>query len=143
MIMFAGKKVIEKCPIPALPESRFSRVIPIDKFNAQDFNKNDAGWISNDISALSRAQSMQEVEILLKRLQEFKSSSNLPEGVKLKDAFNFIRPRACQSENEFVEFAGFLGEKAKANIDAAYQAEFVKSLENASQVQESDQADSE
>ena len=114
------------------PKERVSLVMCVDDYPSKDFNQNESGWIANDLSKLARAQSQAEVELLLKRLSENPSTkSNLPDGVKVKDAFDLIRPRYLQTENEFVDFAERLGQKAQDSLDAAYAAIRAKQILNA------------
>lgn len=128
--MFKVKRIISKGFIPDMPQERLSRVMAIDQYPSQDFNKNDCGWISNDLSQLARAQSQAEVELLLKRLTELRAQkSNLP--ANLKDAYDLIRPRYCQTENEFVDFAMAIGAKEQASLDEAYAAIRAKQIVSA------------
>lgn len=121
--MFKAKRIISSGLIPDLPVKRLSRVMAIDQYPSQDFNLNDCGWISNDLSQLARAQSQAEVELLLKRLTEIRAQkSNLPEKCTLKEAYDLIRPRYCQTENEFVDFAIGIGMKEQSSLDEAYAA---------------------
>ena len=56
-IMFKGKRKIVQVLVPDMPKERLSLVMAVDQYPSQDFNRNDAGWISNDLSNLARAQS--------------------------------------------------------------------------------------
>ena len=130
------KQVVKNRVVPlenlSFPKERVSLVMCVDDFPSKDFNLNDAGWTANDLSKLARAQSQAEVEMILKRLAENPSTkSNLPDGVKIKDAFDMIRPRYLQTENEFVDFAERLGQKAQDNLEAAYAAIRAKQIQNA------------
>lgn len=78
--------------------------IPVDNFDSQDFNLNDAGWIRNDISQIARAQSMDEYNKIAARMVEVQTSSNLIEGVTDEQAFDLIKPRYAQSANEIARF---------------------------------------
>lgn len=121
--MFKKESIVRPVELKSFSKGRLSLIMAVDEFPSQDFNKNEAGWIRNDIAALARAQSQAEIELLLKRLGEVRTSdSNIPKDVPLKDAYNLIRPRYAQTENEFVEFAEAIGAKAQANLDAAYAA---------------------
>lgn len=130
--MFKSKRIISTGLIPDMPVKRLSRVMAIDQYPSQDFNLNDCGWISNDLSQLARAQSQAEVELLLKRLTEIHAQkSNLPEKCSLKEAYDMIRPRYCQTENEFVDFAMRIGAKEQASLDEAYAAIRAKQIVSA------------
>ena len=90
-------------------------LVPIDSFDSQDFNLNDAGWVRNDISQLARAQSLQEYNLIMARLQVLKASNSLPEDMTVEQAFKTIRPRFCQSPNEIEQWIEF----TQADVDAA------------------------
>lgn len=123
--MFKSERVIVKCETLTLKPSK---LMAVDQFLSGDFNKNDAGWFRNDLSALAAAQTREQYEAILRRLKEMPSSSNIPEGTKLEDAFNFIRPRYVQTENEFADFAEFMTKKGLEAQEAAYAAERAKQV---------------
>lgn len=100
----------------------------VDQFLNHDFNVNDCGWLRNDLSALAAAQTKAEYEMILARLKELSPNGNIPEGTKLEDAFNMIRPKYVQTENEFVGFAEHLSQRALEMQEAAYAAEREKQL---------------
>lgn len=85
-------------------KSNMDMFIPIDNFDSQDFNLNDAGWIRNDISQIARAQSMDEYNKIAARMVDVQTSSNLLEGVTDEQAFDLIKPRYAQSANEIARF---------------------------------------
>ena len=98
----------------------------VDQFLTKDFNRNDAGWLRNDLSALAAAQTKEQYELILHRLKELPSKSNIPSGTPLTDAFDMIKPRIMQTENEFADFAQFLTEKGLKNVEAAYSADMAR-----------------
>lgn len=89
--------------------------VPIDNFDSQEFNLNDAGWVRNDISQLARAQSLQEYNLIMSRLQVLNESKSLPENMTVEQAFKTIKPRFCQSPNEIEQWIEF----TQADVDAA------------------------
>lgn len=92
-------------------EFRSEKVLAVDQFRAQDFGMSDNGWIANDISMLARATSMAQAQAILQRLVTREDTkSNIPKGTKLKDAYNYVRPRYCQSELEVAQFAEALAQ---------------------------------
>lgn len=103
-----------------------TRCLAVDQSQAQDFNKNPAGWLRNDLSALAAAQTYEQYRAILERLKEFPSKSTIPEGTSLQSAFEQIRPRYVQTENEFADFVGFITQQGLDNVNAAYQAEMAK-----------------
>lgn len=103
-------------------------VCAVDQFLNNDFNLNDCGWLRNDLSALAAATTREQYEEILRRLKELPATSSLPKDVKLKDAFNLIKPRMCQTENEFADFVGFMTKQGIENADAAYAVEVSKKL---------------
>lgn len=80
-------------------------VAVVDQLPAQDFNVNECGWLRNDISALSRAQSKQEYEMIAQRLKENQVLYDVKDGTKIKDAVRMIRPRFAQTPYELENFA--------------------------------------
>lgn len=89
--------------------------VPIDNFDSQDFNLNEAGWVRNDISQLARAQSLQEYNLIMSRLQVLQDSKSLPENMTVEQAFKTIKPRFCQSPNEIEQWIEF----TQADVDVA------------------------
>lgn len=89
-------------------------VAVVDQLPAQDFNVNECGWLRNDISALSRAQTKQEYEMIAQRLKENQAVYDVKDGTKIKDAVRMIRPRFAQTPYELENFAS-----AVANGDVA------------------------
>lgn len=95
--------------------------VPVDQYDSQDFNLNDAGWVRNDISQLARAQSKAEFDMIMSRLTEVKSNGGLPDDISIDDAIKSIRPRWCQSPNELEMFAEWTNPDVMAKLDEAYQ----------------------
>lgn len=93
----------------------------IDNYDSQDFNLNDAGWIRNDISALARAQSKAEFDMIMSRLQVLPDKPGIGDDVSIEDAFKQIRPRWCQSPNELELWAQMTNGDAMDKLDAAYR----------------------
>lgn len=125
--MFKGKITFEPC---VLPEFKVERALAVDQFRAQDFGIGDNGWIANDLTMLARATSMSQAQAILQRLvQRDAQKSNIPAGTKLKDAYNYVRPRYCQSELEVAQFAEAL---AQFEVSQAETARAAFPLEDAS-----------
>lgn len=103
-------------------------LVPIDNFDSQDFNLNEAGWVRNDISQLARAQSLQEYNLIMSRLQILKDSNSLPEDMTVEQAFKTIKPRFCQSPNEIEQWIEF----TQADVDAAISEVISKQVDPAS-----------
>ena len=93
----------------------------IDNFDSQDFNLNDAGWVRNDISALARAQSKAEFDMIMSRLQVLPDKPGIGDDVSIEDAFKQIRPRWCQSPNELELWAQMTNGDVMDKLDAAYR----------------------
>lgn len=121
--MFKGIRVIEQ--IGASPFA-IERSCPVDQTLRNSFNKNDAGWLRNDLSALAAASTKEQYDLILSRMKELSTSSNLPKDVSFRDAFDYIKPRTMQTENEFADFSEFLTKKGIDNVNAAYAAEMAR-----------------
>lgn len=93
----------------------------IDNYDSQDFNLNDAGWIRNDISALARAQSKAEFDMIMSRLQVQPDKPGIGDDVSIEDAIKQIRPRWCQSPNELELWAQMTNGDVMDKLDAAYR----------------------
>lgn len=89
--------------------------VPIDNFDGQEFNLNDAGWVRNDISQIARAQSLQEYNLIMSRLQVLDESKSLPDNMTVEQAIKSIKPRFCQSPNEIEQWIEF----TQADVDAS------------------------
>lgn len=93
----------------------------IDDYDSQDFNRNDCGWIRNDISQLMRAQSRDEYDMLLKRLDVRNESDSLPKDMPKSEAIKRIKPRYAQSVVELEQYAEQLANIDMAKVDEAYR----------------------
>lgn len=103
-------------------ETRPNAAMVVDQFDGEDFNANACGWSRNDISQLARAQSKQEFDMYLSRLQEVKDQkSNLVDKLSLSENFGRIRPRYCQSFVETQQFAEMVGNYDASKLDDAYR----------------------
>ena len=94
--------------------------VVIDSYDAQPFNRNDCGWIRNDISQLMRAQSQEEYNMLLHKLEVTNDTGSLPKGMKREDAIKRIKPRYAQSQVELQQYAEYLAGLDSARLDEAY-----------------------
>lgn len=95
--------------------------IIVDDYDSQDFNRNDCGWIRNDISQLMRAQSRDEYDMLLKRLDVRNESDSLPKDMPKSEAIKRIKPRYAQSIVELEQYAEQLANIDMAKVDEAYR----------------------
>lgn len=93
----------------------------VDQFDAQDFNLNDAGYIRNSISALSRATSQSQYDAIMRRLVELKNEGNIKPDTKVEDAISQIIPRYCQSPNELERFMEYTNEDFMKRLDEQYK----------------------
>lgn len=115
------------CNFNGIPRLNYSEqdeklyAVTVDQFDAQEFNLNDAGWIRNTISELSRATSKSEYDAIMARLVELKNVGGIPEGTSIHDAISMIKPRWCQSPNEIENWIQSTNPVVMAKIDAAYQ----------------------
>ena len=107
------KKVSERLAI--------KQVAVVDQYDAQPFNVNDVGTIRNDISALARAQSKSEFDMILARLNVTPDDKSLPKELTDKDALKLVRSRYCQSPLELEQYAAQLASYDSARLDAAYR----------------------
>lgn len=98
-----------------------SFTMTVDQFDSQDFNKNEAGWIRNDISQLARAQSLQQFDSLMRRLTQLKAEGNIKEGTSIKDAITQIKPSWAQSPTEIQQFVEMTQPAVMEKLNLAYE----------------------
>ena len=95
--------------------------VAIEQFDAADFNRNDNGFIRNDIAQLARATSESEYQAMLKKLVVLKNDGGIPDGMKLSDAVQLIKPRYCQTPAELERFASDVARLDMEKLDEAYR----------------------
>ena len=93
----------------------------IDQFDSQEFNRNEAGWIRNDISQLARATSQSQYDAIMHRLVELKQEGGIDEKTSIDDAIAMIKPRYAQSPNEIQQFIEMTNGNVMDKVNAAYQ----------------------
>lgn len=102
-------------------ERNMSMLVPVDQYDAQDFNLNEAGWVRNSIAQIARAQSMDEYNALAARMVQVRVDNNLPEDVTDEQAFDLIKPRFAQSANEVQQFIEMSHDVYMKRMDEAYR----------------------
>lgn len=106
------------------------RVAAIDQYDAQPFNISESGHIANDITSLARAQSKQEFDMILSRLQQIEKSNELPLTMSDKERISLVRSRYTQSPTELMRFAEQLSHYDADKIDDAYRKALADSENN-------------
>ena len=96
-------------------------MVAVEQFDAADFNRNDNGFIRNDIAQLARATSESEYQAMLKKLVVLKNEGGIPDGMKLSDAVQLIKPRYCQTPAELERFASDVARLDMEKLDDAYR----------------------
>ena len=122
--MFHSVFIHRKFRIPSVKDSvsvPAALHVVIDNYAGKEFNRNDAGWIRNDLSLLARAQSLQEYELIMSRLQEVRSQSNLPTGVTDQQAFDMVIPRFAQSPLELERYVQMSNDSVVERVNKAYE----------------------
>ena len=109
-------------------ETRVDKLCVVDQFDAQDFNLNSAGWTRNDICQLARAQTQQEYDAIMKRLNIIPDAPGNADGKSRLDAINGIKSRYCQSAVEIEQYAQIYSEDEQRRLSAAYQVEKEKQV---------------
>jgi hypothetical protein len=95
--------------------------VPIDQYDGEDFNVNDFGHIRNDISALARASSQQEYDMMFKRLSVLSQKGQMPKDADPQQMIGRIRSRYLQSPCELESFAEQLAKIDMSKIDDVYR----------------------
>ena len=75
--------------VESVPESRR---FAVDQTAVQDFQVNEYGWPSSDISMLFKAQNDELVNSILSRLVDLKAKSNIPPGSSDADIIKYHIP---------------------------------------------------
>lgn len=123
MIRFPKHLIVHHTLNPELStnEDKCACAVPIDQFDSEEFNKNDFGFIRNDISQLARAQSVQEYDLLMKRLAVLKSKGDVSPDMTPEQAVSRVRSRYLQSPNELLSYAEQLAAGDMQKLDEAYR----------------------
>lgn len=95
-------------------------VCVVDQFDAQPFNKNEAGWRRNDISELARATSKSQYDAIMSRLVELRQSGDIKDGTTVEQAISLIKPRFVQSPNEIEQFIEATNGSVMQRVTDAY-----------------------
>lgn len=121
--MFSIEAKIERPVIKRVKvtERNMSMLVPVDQYDSQEFNFNEAGWIRNSIAQIARAQSIDEYNKLAARMVEVRVQNNLPEDVTDEQAFDMIKPRFAQSANEVQQFIEMSHDVYMKRMDDAYR----------------------
>lgn len=120
-------KIVSSYKELVYPKVHISLAMVVDQMSAQEFNLGPNGFQQNDLTALSRATTMQQAELILKRLVDNsdKQVSNLPKNIPLKDCFNYIKPRYAQSELECALFAEVVAQYEQNKINTELTSKLV------------------
>lgn len=106
---------------------RFKRTYPkhlclaVDSFDKQDFNHNDAGWIRNTISELSRCTSKSQYDTVMSRLVELAGKGDVNPEMTLDEQFGMIKPRYAQSSIEIANYLEMTNSIVSGRIQQAYE----------------------
>ena len=75
-----------------------SHEVYINQFYAEDFNRNEAGWPRNDISAFEKAESDSEASAILMRLQEQEQTNDVWKDLSDDEKFELCVPRRATTD---------------------------------------------
>lgn len=117
--MFATSNSIKKSFVHEVDAKRAGEIVVIDSFDTQDFNRAENGFIRSDISQLMRAQTREEYERLLSRMERLPVDKGIGD-MSVDDAMRLIRPRYAQSANEVEAFAESLRQQGISKLHEAY-----------------------
>lgn len=105
----------------------------VDQWPNQEFNYNEFGEIQNDISALSRATTVQEYEVIASRLIHLKGNDAY-KGMSDEEILRCIKPNRIQDPCEITRFAEYM---SRYDLDAIQ-----KMFDDVKDVDKSDSIDS-
>lgn len=105
--------------LPAIPEKTINgNEYPeiVDQMSANDYNINEYGFIRNDITALERAGTSQEVELIMSRLREMRSD---PVNADISDdeILRRVIPRYAQDPTEYAAYLDYINSLDRELID--------------------------
>lgn len=124
------KKTFESVFVPAsIDKLDMSLYVPVDQYSKQDFNLNEAGWIRDTISTIARAQTIEEYNALVSRLTQVAAGSSLPDDLTDQQAFDMIKPRYSQSNQEIQQYIEFTNGSFAERVTAAYKKALGKSTD--------------
>lgn len=116
------KFLFDVMPMTAEQKKSFDKSVNIciDQFDAQDFNKNEAGFIRNDISQLARAQSQSEYDSIMRRLVELRKDGSIDDKTTDEEAFAQIIPRYSQHVSEINQWLEMSNGSVMTKVNDAY-----------------------
>lgn len=82
------------------------RVVPIDQYASQDFNRGFNGLPANDLTLLERAQTLAEAQLVASRLSEIRSTSDLSD-LSDREIVARIKPAWVQTPAEIDRFMDY------------------------------------
>lgn len=112
---------VQKVINTSIEVSDIRRCVPVDNFDAQTFNLNDAGWSRNDICQLARAQSQSEYDAIMHRLVTLPDKKGLSDSLSKAEKIRSIKPRYCQSNMELQSYAEYVATVEQNKLNEAYE----------------------
>lgn len=100
--------------VECVPESRR---IQVDQTCVQDFQINEYGWPSSDISMLLKVQTDEQVSSVLNRLVDLKSKTQIPEGTSDMDIIKYHIPSRYLGTSS--ELLGYIESKIDVPLSSA------------------------
>lgn len=88
----------------------------VDQFPCEDFNRTQYGTLRNDIAALVAAQTEQEFNLILSRLQELRADDQY-QGMSDDELLAHIKPRLMQDPVELARFGEYVGNIEKVKME--------------------------
>lgn len=96
--------------------------VDVDNFMSKEFFENECGWTRNDLSALAAAQTKQQYDAIVERLQINQPKFDMRDGETIKDRLSRQMSRYCQSPNEIQQYAEMVASAELSRLsDDAYK----------------------
>lgn len=112
--------------------------VPVSDSLIPEFELNDYGFPLNDMSALVKAQSLEEYNMLVNRLSSYQA--NNPDTSKLSqaDLIRGIMPRSMQTPFEIERVASAYGSSLQDELNRCALSDAVKAAQNSASSSSSD-----
>lgn len=119
-IDFKSREVVNPLFGFIVPDSK--DFVDVDNFMSKEFFENECGWTRNDLSALAAAQTKQQYDAIVERLQINQPKFDMKDGETIKDRLSRQMSRYCQSPNEIQQYAEMVASAELSRLsDDAYK----------------------
>lgn len=110
------------CPLHGVVVEDSGFYVNVDNFVSKEFFENECGWTRNDLSSLAAAQTKQQYDAIVERLQINQPKFDMKDGETIKERLSRQMSRYCQSPNEIQQYAEMVASAELSRLsDDAYK----------------------